>query len=109
MSTDYLEQIKLATADIEKLRKLLKDIDPASGLSVSLRRGVARDNDEVDDDSDKRPWHTMEICENMESIIHDVLEARTNSLQYWLKYGAKYVQDMNKAEADALAVISDLT
>jgi|GEM_PF-4443564 len=46
-------------AELLKQRRILKDIlknaDPASGVSFMIRRGVARDNKDVPFDSSTRP------------------------------------------------------
>lgn len=47
-----------------KQRQVLEQIkqkaDPASGVSFMVRRGVARDNEDYEDDERRRPWATIE-------------------------------------------------
>jgi hypothetical protein len=63
-----LERTKL----IEGLKKILKDMDPASGVAVAVRRGVARDNEAIEYDNELRPWHTVELSNlgGAEAIIN---------------------------------------
>lgn len=111
---DYVEQIKLAQEDIKFLTKLKKDVDPASCMSISVRRGVPEDNADVGDDCHRRPWRTMPFIgpvhngktEGMEALIDMLIADRTESLKTWQRgardYMAKIASVMpNQAEAGA--------
>jgi hypothetical protein len=99
MSTEYDVLIRQTVADIKALRKLKKDIDPASGMSVSVRRGVARDNDDVEYDHEKRPWLTMEFSDtvNMDSMIDLLIRDRLSALRFWLNRGGEYSDMLDAA------------
>ncbi len=68
----------------ERLKKIRADMDPASGVSFAVRRGVARNNDEVEDDETRRPWATIEICSggHAEQVIDVLLLANMASIVY---------------------------
>jgi hypothetical protein len=76
-------------------------------MSVSLRRGVAHDNPEVDDDDRRRPWRSLEICENMEPIIDLLIAARTRSLKQWVRGAADEAHALSKAQEEARKVLKD--
>lgn len=100
MPVDYIGQIKLAMSDIRALQKLRKEVDPASGLSISVRRGVARDNPDVEYDHKKRPWRTVEICDDMESLIDLLIKERSRSLSHWVKRAEAYSEEMISIRLD---------
>jgi hypothetical protein len=86
LAADAIQCIKDRRAKIAALEKVLKDMDPASGVAISIRRGVARDNDDVDDDDVRRPWTTVEVI-NMDwarTIIETAITAAADSEKYWL-------------------------
>lgn len=106
-SINHAEQIHKAIDDIRALRQLKKDVDPASGMSVSLRRGVSHDNPDVDDDNVNRPWETMEICEHMEEIIDILIAERIKSLRRWVKSGGEYSTKLAKSCEAAYVLLKD--
>jgi hypothetical protein len=69
---------------IKKLEGLKNKIDPASGMSVCVKRGVLSDANEEENDRPLREWISIEICENMEEIIDLLLVTQVNSLKLWL-------------------------
>jgi hypothetical protein len=79
-----LETLKARLAQIEALEKISRECDPASGLSFSVRRGVARDNEDDERDAERRPWVTVEVCDTAgkEAIAHLVTALRV-SVTYW--------------------------
>lgn len=70
---------------IKALRKIQKDVDPASGLSVCVRRGVLSDAAEDHDGRARREWVNVELCDHMDGILELVIDAQTKSLQHWLR------------------------
>jgi len=90
VADDVIGQIKDRRAKIVALKKVLKDMDPASGVAISIRRGVARDNDDVEHDAERRPWTTVEII-NMDwarQAIGAAILAAEDSEKYWLASAA---------------------
>lgn len=86
IADDIILRIKERRAKIAALKKVLRDMDPASGVSISIRRGVPQDNDDVEDDALRRPWTTVE-CINMEwakTVIETAIAAAADSEKYWL-------------------------
>lgn len=85
MST--IQSVKEVTADIAALQKLLKSMNPASGVAIAMRRGVARDDDDVEDDQIRRPWTTVEVSDMAlaHTAISAVLIAAQSSLAFRLK------------------------
>lgn len=90
------------------LQGIVREADPASGIAFMVRRGVARDNDEVADDMIRRPWATIECCnmghaydavnlllqQNMESIkvFMTAVERDTVGAQTILKEAQSMIQ-----------------
>lgn len=107
MSQDYAELLKTAVEDIKFLQKLRKDVDPASCMSIGVRRGVPQDNDDVEDDATRRPWRTMTFSggdtgtvEGMHSLIDALIRDRLRSLQYWREACIKHSAAIDKAVND---------
>lgn len=100
-------------SELLKQRRILKDIlknaDPASGISFMIRRGVARDNKDVPNDFNARPWATVQTPDlvlassaiahllkaNKESILRFIDSARLD-----IEFARKSI-DAAKAELDA--------
>jgi len=74
------DHLREARAKLAGLQRILKDMDPASGVSFAVRRGVARDDDEVDNDSTKRPWVTLELSEM--ALVKDTLDSLIEGAKY---------------------------
>ncbi len=97
-----LQNLKLTREKILGLEKILNQIDPASGLSVSFRRGVARDNDDIEDDDIRRPWVTCEIGgiatgENVAKLlIETTLGALKDLESFWIKAVQRDAEEMQK-------------
>lgn len=81
---DRVRRIEETIVSINALTKIIKDADPASGVSISFRRGVARDSEEVENDELERPWVTIETAEleMATQAIELMLEAQRKSLRY---------------------------
>ena len=96
---DYVEQIKLAQEDIKFLTTLKKAVDPASCMSVSIRRGVAHDSADDEHDHERRPWRTMPFMgvvhngktDGMEALIDMLIADRTESLKMWQRSARDYM------------------
>jgi len=108
MIIDYVEQINTAIEDIVFLQRLKKDLDSASCMSIAVRRGVARDNDAVEDDDAKRPWRTMPfvgsdrgLTDGMERLIDMLIEDRIRSLKGWTRSADEYAACIDEARAKA--------
>lgn len=83
---EVIQNVKDRRAKIAALKKILKDMDPASGVAISIRRGVARDDDDVENDAERRPWATVE-CSNMEwakAVIETAIAVAADSERFWL-------------------------
>ena len=97
-----LQNLKLTRERIAGLKKILLQIDPASGLSVSFRHGVARDNEDVEDDEIRRPWVTCEIGgiatgENVAKLLIEItLKALKDLETFWMKAVQRDMEEMNK-------------
>lgn len=83
--------------DIKKLKELKKEIDPASGISICVRRGIFSDLAEVENDRPLREWIEMELCENMEEIIEILLDAQIKSLKFSVCLAKSNLKDITKA------------
>ena len=88
---EVIQNVKDRRAKIAALKKILKDMDPASGVAISIRRGVARDNDDVENDAERRPWVTVE-CSSMDGakiVIETAIAVAADSERFWLANAKK--------------------
>lgn len=83
-SWDHLRHAREVLAGLEKI---LAESDPASGVSFSVRRGVAKDNEVVEDDDKKRPWVTIEVSEpsGFGEVLRALLISAMNNVNYWTR------------------------
>lgn len=97
-----IQNLKLTRERISGLKKILSQIDPASGFSIAFRRGVARDNDDIEDDDTRRPWVTCELGgisseENLgKSLMEKTLEALKDLETFWMKAVQRDLEEMQK-------------
>lgn len=75
MSLSY--RIKEISDNIKKLKDIKKKMDPASGLTISVLRGVESD----DELQGSGGWVTMQIADNMENIMDSIILAAEKSLE----------------------------
>ena len=112
MTQDYAALANKAMEDINFLKKLKIDVDPASCMSVSVRLGVPQDNPSDEEDSDRRPWRTMEFrgvdaegdagvnsTGNMRKFIDLLIADRIDSLKLWVRCAAEESIRQNNASA----------
>lgn len=81
------EHLQAAKKSLLALDKITKDADPASGITFAVRRGVARDNEDVEDDAFRRPWVTVESS-NLElsgRAIALIREALIENIKFWTR------------------------
>jgi len=117
---DCAKQITTTIEDIRFLQKLKKDVDPASCMSIGVRRGVPQDNDDVDGDEYKRPWRQFSFSGNdsnqtgrggvvgMLDLIDILIADRVKSLKFWVHQGALETQKICKADAAAQELLREL-
>lgn len=86
-------------ANIEKLKKLKKDVDPASGMSVQIRRGVLSDRCEEEDDRELREWVQLETAEHMDAILDLLIATQVKSLGVWERAAREDITANEKALA----------
>jgi hypothetical protein len=120
MIQDSAEIIKTTIEDIKFLQKLKKNVDPASCMSIGVRRGVPQDNEEVDDDSTRRPWRTFGFSGydvnsterggmgGMRDLIDILIADRVKSLKFWVDAAARDAQKLCKADADAQELLKEI-
>lgn len=122
MTQDYAALANKAMEDINFLKKLKTDVDPASCMSVSVRLGVPQDNPSDEEDSDRRPWRTMEFrgidsegdagvnCTgNMRRFIDLLIADRTDSLKLWVRCANEEATRQSKAATVGAAFLASLT
>jgi hypothetical protein len=117
---DCAEQITKTVEDIKFLKKLKKDVDPASCMSIGVRRGVPQDNEDADSDEYKRPWrqfsfsgHDSHSTERrgvggMHDLIDILIADRVKSLKFWIHQGAMETQKICQADADAQQLLKEM-
>jgi hypothetical protein len=92
---EYLSQLLVRR---KALLSISKNADPASGISFMIRRGVARDNEDVEDDDVKRPWVVVESSLDFEKA-QDALDLLIQTNMDSIKLFRNSVRnDMEKAE-----------
>ncbi len=84
---------------IKGLKTISEKADPASGVSFSVRRGVSRDNDNVEGDEINRPWVTVELSDLTSAIaaLEHIIKAMEGSERIWQSAVAKDITDARKA------------
>lgn len=70
---------------IAALAKLRKEVDPASGMSVMVRRGVIADDPHDPDKDGHRPWIALETAEGMEEILTKLIATQERSAAFWAR------------------------
>ncbi len=91
--------IKEVQANIAALKKILKDMDPASGVSMAFRRGVSRDDPEDEEnDRARRPWVTIETgeLELVTTAINAALLASEDSLKLRTAWARETFAELEK-------------
>lgn len=110
-------QINQAIADIAALQKMRKEVDPASCMAISVRRGVPHDNADVEDDFDRRPWRTFSFGNaaddkgglgGMHRLLDILIADRAQHLKFWMRVGTDDMQALIRAEAAAQTVLNSL-
>ena len=97
MLIDPAEQILLCIKNIQQLRQVLVECDPASGVSIAVRRGVWRNTDE--ERPDRRP---ISICEMSDlvvakTIVRQCIEQQIRLLEVWVKAAEEQKQALDQA------------
>jgi hypothetical protein len=92
------EHIKGLRHTLKTLQKIAKEMDPASGVTLCARRGVARDNEEAEDDNLRRPWVTVETSDlNVAVKVLGLMEQAANhSLTTWLNIARTERDELTK-------------
>lgn len=85
-ASDTIQRIKDLRAKVVSLKKILQGMDQASGVSISIRRGVSRDDDLDPTDATHRQWVTVETAELNLAVaaITAAIQAAETSATYWL-------------------------
>ncbi len=94
-------------AQLHMLDQIVEDADPASGISFMIRRGVARDNDEVEGDSERRPWTTIEtsdLAQAREALMH-IRHSLIHSITFFRKVVRDDINQAHKVLTDTEKVI----
>jgi hypothetical protein len=78
------EHLRQSKSRLRELQKIIKDLDPASGVSFMIRRGPAKDNEEIDDYETKHPWTTIEISNpSIVSVLNILEKEQTEEVKFW--------------------------
>jgi hypothetical protein len=97
------QRIQNILDDIVFLQNLKEEVDPASCMSIAVRRGVPRNNPDDDHDEENRPWRSMSFvgslgkCNGMYFLIDMLIEDRNASLQLAINQTDKEVIDQKIA------------
>ncbi len=85
MLTNYRGCLIDAAQRLLDLRALVGKVDPASGMSVLIRRGVLSDRVEEEDDRKLREYIEIETMHNMEEIINLLIKGQEEHVCFWIK------------------------
>jgi len=77
------EMLRARLSAIAKLKVIKKTVDPVSGMSICVRRGVLSDTSEEEDGRALREWVQLEMSENMDAIIDALIATQETSLKMW--------------------------
>lgn len=93
---ETLQNIRSAQANIADLQKVLKVMDPASGVAISIRRGIARDNHDDEHDREKRPWVTVEVSnlDLAKVAIEAAILAAKESETHWTRAANRDLREL---------------
>lgn len=106
MHADIYIHKRIAT--IKALRTLKQNVDPASGMSVCVRRGVLSDQGEDDSDRPHREWISLEVANDMAPIIDMLIASEVDSLRFWVRSGTDEAQRLVAADAAARQFLATL-
>ena len=98
MNTPH-EMLMKRIASIIALRNLRNVMDPASGVTLTLRRGPIKDEENEDPlYSSKKDWLAVESAEMplMEEIIDRLIVSEDKSATFWAK---RVKEDIDKSNA----------
>lgn len=78
MAPSY-EQLVAKVEKIKAIRELQKELDPASGLAVAIRRGPLGSSDE------SSHWLSVEVCGSMQEIVDLLVIELMDSADFWAR------------------------
>lgn len=78
MAPSY-EQLVARVEKIKAIRNLQKELDPASGLAVAIRRGPLGSSDE------SSHWLSVEVCGSMQEIIDLLIIELMDNADFWAR------------------------
>jgi hypothetical protein len=86
----------------QTLLAILKDMDPASGVTFMVRRGVAADSEDYDDRL-SRPWATIQVAELGEAryVILGLLRANMSSIRIFMRSTSRLIGEAEETLAEA--------
>jgi hypothetical protein len=84
-----------ARNNLAALEAIKKKADPASGVSFAVRRGVARDNEDVKGDHVMRPWVTIEAS-LFEPALDAIIAEAKRLIEFWEKATKRDIEEAAK-------------
>ena len=85
MMVNCRENLEKTVQRLAELRKLKNEVDPASGMSVMIRRGVLSDRNEDEGDRERRKYTEIETMHFMPEIIDLLIKGQEEHLRFWIK------------------------
>jgi len=81
------EHLRQSKSRLSELQKIIKDFDPASGVSFMIRRGPAKyelDDEEIDNHEIKHPWTIIETSNpSIVSVLNILEKEQTEVVKFW--------------------------
>jgi hypothetical protein len=85
MLVDPRENLQKVMSRLSALHKLKDKVDPASGMSVLVRRGVLSDRAEDEDNRERRQYIEIETLYFMPEIIDLLIKGQEEHRSFWIK------------------------
>lgn len=84
------------------LQDILKDMDPASGVTFMVRRGIAADSEDYDDRL-SRPWATIQMGDSVAArlVIQGLLRANRDSINVFARSAEHLITEVQSLLAEA--------
>ncbi len=88
-------RIKTLRSDLERLKKIKKDMDPASGITVSVIRGPVNNDSEFDIQPTILPV-AVEVCTKMDEILDAIINSLEDSISFNVAFCKQEMLELKK-------------
>jgi hypothetical protein len=92
--SDTAHYLKQRLDTIKKLQTLKQRVDPASGMTISVRRGPLSQEDPPEEIQ-------LEACDNLTETLDLLIDSQVKSLRRWQKTATNDISELQNALVDA--------